>query len=131
MPTQTLVDLTADVKNVLPSRHGGVGTITRGGTVLNPTQAVNIIVWRAPFACAVTAIKGYLVGDTGSTVNARKNGSLNHLATDITLNSAGTWIDGGSVENTSYAVGDKLEIMITGVTGSPSQIAVQVELVPA
>jgi hypothetical protein len=106
-------------------------TFSRGGTLIQAdglTAAVNIIVWRAPFACTVTAVKGYRVGGTGATVNARKNGTSNHLASAVSLSSADTWTDGGSVQNTAYAAGDKLEIMVVSVAGSPTQVAVQVDL---
>ena len=111
-----------------------VKILSRGGTMVNPngiTAAINIIVWRAPFACTVTALKGYRVGGTGATINARKNGASDHLASALSLSSADVWVDGGSVQNTSYAEGDKMEIMIVSVTGSPTQIAIQVDLVLA
>lgn len=104
---------------------------SRGGTYIDTagiTAAINIIVWRAPFACTVTAVKGYRVGGTGATINARKNGTDNHLASAVSLSSADTWTDGGSVQNTAYSAGDKMEIMIVSVTGSPTQIAVQIDL---
>lgn len=105
----------------------GIAAFSRGGTVLTPTAAINVIVWRAPYACTVTAVKGYRVGGTGATVNARKNGASNHLASDLSLTSADTWMDGGAVQNTAYAAGDKLEIMVVTVAGSPTQVAVQVD----
>ena len=89
--------------------------------------AKNIIVWRAPFACTVTAVKGYRAGGTGATINARLNGASNHLASNLSLTSADTWMDGGGVQNTAYAIGDKLEIMIVSVAGSPDQVAIQVD----
>lgn len=98
-----------------------------GGTVLTPTVAINVIAWRAPFACTVVAVKGYRVGGSSCTVNARKNGSSNHLSSAISLSTADTWTDGGAVQNAAYAVGDKLEIMLVLVSGSPSQLAVQVD----
>lgn len=102
---------------------------SRGATIVSSaiTAAINVIVWRAPFACTVTAVKGYRVGGSGATVNARRNGSSNHLASAVSLSSADTWTDGGSVQNTAYAAGDKLEIMVVSATGSPTQIAVQVD----
>jgi hypothetical protein len=105
-------------------------TFSRGATIYNNagiTTTVNIIVWRAPFACTVTAVKGYRVGGTTLTVNARKNGASNHLSSAVSVSSADTWVDGGAVQNTSYAAGDKLEIMIVTVSGSPTQIAIQVD----
>jgi len=99
---------------------------SKGGTVLDP-DVRNIITWRAPFACTVTNVRGYRVGGTTASINARKNGTLNHLASDNVIGTADTWDDGGAVQNTAYAIGDKLEIMITVVTGSPTQVAVQVD----
>lgn len=101
--------------------------ISRGATVLNPAAAVNVIVWRAPFSCTVTNVRGYRVGGTAATINARRNGSSNHLATALSLTSADSWMDGGTVNNTAYVSGDKLEIMVVSVTGSPTQVAVQVD----
>lgn len=126
----------ADLTGVAPlgAMPTGVKTLSRGGTFVNPngiTAAINIIVWRAPFACTVTAVKGYRVGGTGATINARKNGSSTHLASALSLTSADIWMDGGSVQNASYAEGDKMEIMIVSATGSPTQIAIQVDLVLA
>jgi hypothetical protein len=106
---------------------GGAEIISRGGAVLTPTVAINIITWRAPFACTVTNVRGYRVGGTGATINARRNGADNHLASALSLTSADTWMDGGAVQNTAYVAGDKLEIMIVTVGGTPAQIAVQVD----
>lgn len=104
--------------------------ISRGGTVIQSgglTAAINVIVWRAPFACTVTNVRGYRVGGTGATINARRNGTSNHLASALSLTSADTWMDGGAVQNTAYAAGDKLEIMVVTVAGSPTQVAIQVD----
>lgn len=97
------------------------------GTLLDPTAARNVIIWRAPFACTVTNVRGYRVGGTGATVNARRNGVDTHLASDLSLTSADAWQDGGAVRNTVYAIGDRLELMLVTVTGSPTEVAIQVE----
>lgn len=99
---------------------------SRGATVLNPAVQ-NTIVWRAPFSCTVTNVRGYRVGGTGATINARRNGVSNHLAAAVSLAAADTWVDGGAVANTAYVAGDKLEIMVVTITGVPTQIAVQVD----
>lgn len=99
----------------------------RGGSILSPSAPVNVMVWRAPFACTVTNVRGYVVGSTGSTVNARRNGTDNHLSSDLTLGSTDTWLDGGSVQNVAYVAGDKLEIMFVSLSGSPSQVDIQVD----
>jgi hypothetical protein len=103
---------------------------TKGNGVYNPsgiTVAVNMIAWRAPYACTVTNVRGYRVGGTGATINARLNGASNHLSSALSVSSADTWMDGGAVQNTVYAAGDKLEVMLVTVTGSPTQILIQVD----
>ena len=102
-------------------------TFSKGGVILNPTGALNVIIWYASVACTVTAVRGYRVGGDGATINTRKNGSLTHLATALSVTSADTWMDGGTVQNTAYAVGDKLEIMLVSITNSPSQVAIGVD----
>jgi len=117
----------ADVEAAL-QELGTTKFISRGGVVISPSVAINIIIWRALFSCTVTNVRGYRVGGTGATINARRNGANNHLASALSLTSADTWMDGGAVQNTAYAAGDKMEIMIVSVTGSPTQVAVQVDL---
>jgi len=111
--------------------HTHTDTIFIEKTWYNPsgvTNTVNAIVFRAPYACTVTKVYGYRVGGTSATVNARKNGTNNHLSSDLSLSSVDTWMDGGTVQNATYAAGDKMEFMITAVAGSPTQIGIQVEL---
>lgn len=103
-------------------------SFSRGGTIIAPTSTINVIVWQAPFACTVTNVKGYVSGATGATINARNNGANTHLASNLTLGSLNTWIDGGAVQNTAYAIGDKMEIMIASLAGGETEIAVQVNL---
>ena len=109
----------------------GGGVLARGGTLYNQggiATGANLIAWRAPYACTVSSVWGYFVGGTGAaTINARKNGSSNHLASSLEMYTRDQWNSGGAVQNTSYTVGDKLEIMVVGVTGLPTQVAVQVD----
>ena len=100
---------------------------TLGGTLLSPTAAINVIVWRARFSCTVTHVRGYRVGGSAATINARRNGVDNHLATNLSLTSADTWLDGGAVQNTAYAEGDRMEIMLVTLAGGPDQIDIQVD----
>lgn len=108
----------------------GIHRFSQGGTLVNPdgiTGSINIIIWEAPYACRVVKVKGYRVGGTGAAVNARRNGTLTHLSSNLSLTTEDTWMDGGEVQNGSYDAGDKLEIMIVSVSGAPTQIAVKVE----
>jgi hypothetical protein len=109
----------------------GIGILSRGGSLYNPNgidSSANISVWYAPFSCIVTNVRGYRVGGTGATINARRNGTDNHLSGDLSLTDATTWMDGGSVQNTTYVAGDKMEVIIQSATGGPTQIVVQVDL---
>jgi hypothetical protein len=106
-----------------------VKVFTLSGTLLSPTAIVNIPAWQAPFACQVTKVRGLSVGGaaTGTTINSRKNGSLTHLASDLTLDGSGLWQDGGAVQNVVYAVDDRMQWQITGL-GSPRPTAIALEL---
>uniref|UniRef100_A0A6M3M7J5 Uncharacterized protein n=1 Tax=viral metagenome TaxID=1070528 RepID=A0A6M3M7J5_9ZZZZ len=111
---------------------GAGGVFVRGGTIVNTVDflaAINSIVWYATCACVVTNVRGYRVGGTGATINARRNGADNHLASALSLTNADTWYDGGAVQNTVYEIGDKLEIMVVSVTGDITQIAIQIDFV--
>jgi len=101
----------------------------RGGSLVGSSGVPtgNYMVWRAPFACEVLNVRGWRAGGSGATVNARRNGSSTHLASNLSLVAASTWYDGGAVQNITYATGDTLEIMVVTATGSPTQIVVQVD----
>lgn len=103
----------------------------RGGTIFAAsgiTAPATIIVWEAIEACSVTYVKGYRVGGTTLTINARKNGALDHLAAPLSITPADTWVSTTAVQNANYAAGDKLEMMIVSVTGNPTQAAVVIGL---
>lgn len=123
-----------DFKNIPTVNGSALARITdfsafsRGGAIINPAAGTNIYVWRAPFACTVTAVKGIRTAGTGATINARKGGTLNHLASALSLTAADTWMDGGAVQNTAYSLGDMMEIMVVTIAGTPTQIAIQVDL---
>jgi len=101
-----------------------------GGTLINPsgiTAGVNIVVGRAKRPFTITNVRGCRVGGTGATVNSRIAGSSTNLSSDLSLTSANTWMDGGAVQNINVNTGDMLEIMLVSVTGSPTQIAIEVD----
>lgn len=87
----------------------------------------SITVWRCPVTCSVTNVRGYKVGGTGARINAIRNGTDTHLAADLLVNTDNAWTDGGAVTNTAYAGGDRLTIRILNLTGSVTEVAVQVD----
>lgn len=103
----------------------------RGGSLLSSAglaAGINAVVWYAQFPCRVLNVRGYRAGGTGATINAQKNGADTHLSSNLSLVSADTWMSGGAVQNITYAIGDKMEIMIVTVAGLPTQVAVQVDI---
>jgi hypothetical protein len=100
-------------------------------TLLSPTGAVNVEICRFAFPCVVKAVKGYRVGGTGATVNAGKGTTATPtnslLASDLSITSTETWMDGGAVQNTAFSAGDPLIAELTSVAGAPSQVAIQVD----
>lgn len=100
---------------------------TVGVTVVDPT-AKDLIVWRAPHGARVVGIRAYRVGGSGASINARLNSTDNHLSSNLSVSSANTWMSGGTPQNTDYDEGDTLEIRILSVSGTPSQLVVQVDM---
>ncbi len=121
-PVSAAQQAALDVKQ---NRAGAIFTVAV--PVLAPTVSA-FVVWRAPFGAQLIGLRAYRVDGTGATVNARKNGTANHLAVDLSVSVVGAWMDGGPVQNATYATGDTLEVMFTAVTGGPSQLIVQLDV---
>jgi hypothetical protein len=101
---------------------------TKTGIWTSPSGTDDAIVWRVPFACTVTNVRGFREGGTSADINASKNGTATeHLASDLTLSSADSWTDGGAVQNTSYVAGDYLVLRLKSLTGSPTRVVLQVD----
>jgi hypothetical protein len=98
---------------------------SKGGVVLSPV-AQTLVVWRAPFSCTVTAVKGFQDVGAGSVITACDNGT-DLLSTDITISAAATWQDGGSLAHTAVSTGDSIAIKVVSVSGSPNYLVIQVE----
>ncbi|MFF0166811.1 hypothetical protein [Streptomyces prasinus] len=102
-------------------------SLSKSLVITAPAGAVSYVVWRAPKACTVTAVRGYRVGGTGVTINAVKN-AVDLLATNLSLSTASTWMSGPSVQNAAFAAGDSLTVAIRSVTGAPTAVTIQVDL---
>lgn len=121
-PVSSVQQVALDAKQ---NRAGSIFTVAV--PVIAP-EAGAFVAWRAPFAAQLTGLRAYRVGGSGATVNARKNGVANHLPVDLSVSVVGAWIDGGVLQNASYAAGDTLEVVFAAVTGSPTQLIVQIDL---
>jgi exosome complex RNA-binding protein Csl4 len=107
------------------SRH-----ITKEIVATGTLAAATYVLWRAPVACKVTAVRAYRVGGSGAVVNAQKNAT--DLATDKSITSADTWM-AATLSTTAadlrLAAGDTLKAEIVSVAGSPTALTIQVDVV--
>lgn len=110
-----------------PVRTAPTSTATKGLVVPTPTGAVTYVIWRAPKACTVTAVRGYRAGGTGATINATRNGA-DLLAVNLSLSSADTWLSGPGVQNQTFAAGDSLAVAVRSVAGAPAAVTIQVDV---
>ena len=105
--------------------------ITKGGSFINPsgiTTTGSFVVWQSPLSCTVTNVKGFRSGGTGAVVNAQKNNIGSILETSLTT-TADTWTSSSTVQSQSFASGDTLSIWVQQITGSVTQLAIQVEFI--
>lgn len=103
----------------------GVLIFTKSGVYFHGGDD-DVTIWRAPFACTVTNVRGYRKGGSAATINARRNGTSEHLSSDLSLGTPDVWADGGAVQNTAYVAGDSLEFRRKSATGKPA-ITIQVD----
>jgi len=110
-----------------PVRTVPTATATKGLIVTAPAGAASYVIWRAPKACTVTAVRGYRVGGTGATINATRNGA-DLLATNLSLSTADTWLAGPGVQNAVLAAGDTLAVAVRSVAGGVAAVTIQVDV---
>jgi hypothetical protein len=99
------------------------------GATLTVTTAARYVLWRAPFACTVTNVRGYVDAGTTTQINAFKGSygtPTDFLATDNTIGTADTWDDGGAVQNASVAAGDAVGVEIA-VSGTATKITIEID----
>jgi hypothetical protein len=107
------------------SRH-----ITKEVVVASPAAKV-YVVWRAPVACKVSAIRAYRIAGTGAVVKALKN-ATDITASNLSLTSADTWMAAtlsATAANKRLAAGDTLKLEIVSVAGTPTDLTIQAEIV--
>ncbi len=103
--------------------------LTVGGVFVGaPPSNANRMVWRAPFACTVTNVRGHAKGGTNAVVNARLNQTSNFLSSSLTVSTMDAWADGGAVQNTAVAAGDDIEVMLVSTSGAITEVSIQVDL---
>lgn len=100
-------------------------TFSRSAVFTSPAAGTTVL-WRAPKACVVVAVRGYRVGGSGATINAQKNSS-DLLSTDASLVTADSWLSGSGLQNETFAAGDTLKLEIASVAGGVTSLTIQVD----
>lgn len=131
----TVLGQTVITGSLIVSGTFGSGVFSKGGTIADYSNLIAIsasyFIWRAPYSASVVALYG--LRDTGSAttaVNARRSSSAGyalHTASNIILTSDNTWTRANAVQNTAYAPGDSLEIIVSG--SNNRQVAVQIDFI--
>lgn len=96
-------------------------------TLKTPAAGTHVL-WRAPVACKVTAVRAYRLGGTGATVNAQKNGG-NLLAADLSVTAAATWASASPTAAVGkLAAGDTLAAVVVTAGGAPTDLTIQIDV---
>ena len=100
---------------------------TVGGVILSPTTAATPVIWRAPYSCTVTNVRGLRNGGTGAVINANNAGAA-LLAGSLSLVAADAWTDGGAVQNAAVVAGNAIQLNFVSFAGAPNYVSIQVDL---
>jgi hypothetical protein len=106
--------------------------VSHGASVLNPTTPtgpISAIVWRVPpefDGATVLRVVAQRTGGTGATVNA-SHGGVALLPTDLSLTTT-NWTTAPALQNATLTAGQDLTVTVVSVAGTPSQIAIQVDI---
>jgi hypothetical protein len=98
---------------------------------IQPYDTGSFVFWRVPYpitASSITAFSTSSLGPTsGSQVSANKNGSL-LLAVPLAVTTS-TWVSSSALQNQYFNTGDVLGFNFLTLTGSLTQIVIQVDFI--
>jgi hypothetical protein len=121
----------------VPQELEASGGFRRGANVNTPLgiiTATDGVLDQVEIPCRAWRIRAMRRGGgaSASTVNVRRNGGgTPHLSTAITLTAADTWYTALVDQDAAYAAGDWPEARLLTVAGSPTQVVVLVDFLPA
>jgi hypothetical protein len=86
--------------------------------------------WRPTYGVTVAGVKAFQVGGGSAWVEALKYnaGSPHIVGTPIRTTAAGSWVYATSYKGTKIAAGSTIWGRVKRQTGSPSQVAVQIDI---
>lgn len=118
------------IENTGAALQTQLGQLSRSTTFYNsdgiPTGSYFLPLWRAPFACTVTGVHGYIISGTNAVINARKN-ATDLLISNMTISPTGAWVSSGIIQNSTFAAGDTLSANIVSVLNFPTSVTIQVD----
>lgn len=98
-------------------------------TFLAPAGGEKAVIFMAnQYSVEVFQVAAIRPDGTGATVQVRKNGSTAHLGSALSLTSSGTIFADSSITGGQYALGDWMEVELVSVSGAPSYVTVQVDM---
>jgi len=106
---------------------------TINAVFLSPSATQDVVVWKAPFACTVTAVRGYRNAGTSASITAGSSpaGSITitNFTTAISLTDSnnGTW-DQTTGLSVAVAANTNVWVRITAISGTATQITIQADL---
>ena len=116
--------------NTGPTGASGLGGVFTVGGLLTgaPPTTGFYMVFRAPFACTVTAVRSHFDAGTNVVVNARVNQTSTFMSSNYTNSTANAWGAGTVNQNTAIASGDDIEVNLVSLSGAVTKANIQVDL---
>jgi len=112
-------------------------SVSKGMTISYPV-ADTVTAWRATFPCTIVKVQAHMQGSSSPnvTVNAAKNAGgatgtgTNILSSNITLSTNDAWVSSTGISSaaSSFAIDDELEVSVVGVTGTITELTIQVDM---
>jgi hypothetical protein len=115
--------------NVIPITSKTI--VIGNNNYIQPYDTGSFVSWRVPYpitASSITAFSTSSLGPTsGSQVNVNKNNSL-LLAVPLAVTTS-TWVSSSTLQNQNFNIGDVLGFNFLTLTGSLTQIVIQVDFI--
>ena len=100
-----------------------------GGNIPSPTGIATFTVRRSEIVGTVKSVFALVTGGTSVTLNCAQDGN-NLRSADLVVTAGAGWVDFGTLQNASLGGGDVITIEVVAVSGTPSEVAFQIEVEP-
>jgi hypothetical protein len=86
------------------------------------------MIWRAPYAGTVAAVRSHFDAGTNCVINARKNQTSNFCSSNFTNSTPNAWQAATVNQNQTLALGDDIEVQLVSTSGAVTMVAIQVDI---